>query len=171
MKKRISWGGAARFSTAAALLALPMLAFAVEPTDLDGMKTANGKIVAEYLQMFWNDGKLNEAKKKYYSPKMIEHGWLGMSSPPAGAAGADMPPPELPPGAAPVHADIKKVMVQGDLVFVHMHVTGGAGGEPGKPAPRNGELMWVLYRVKDGKIVEHWDTHNPIPDDQVGKQW
>lgn len=169
MKKLISLGGGARWGITAVVLALPMLAFAVEPTDLDGAKTANGKIVIEYLQMC-NDGKFGEAAKKYFSPKAIDHGNLGMyalpprPAPPAGG-------PVLPPGFAPPHSDVKKLIVQGDLVFAHIHVTGGEGAGPGVPPPRNGELMWDLYRVKDGKIVEHWNTHNEIPDEQVGKQW
>lgn len=43
--KRISLRAGARLGIAAAILAFPMLTSAVEPTDLDGMKTANGKIV------------------------------------------------------------------------------------------------------------------------------
>jgi len=69
----------------------------------------------------------------------------------------------MPPGGGTCpNAEMIKMVVQGDLVFVQAH------GLQSKP---NGDLLWILYRVKDGKITEHWDTHNEIPDSQVGKQW
>ncbi len=159
---------------------------AVEPTDMDGVKTANGKLIKEYFDMRFGQCKTTEADKKYYHAQAIEHGWLGNGGGVPGAGGgapppgAGMPPPAAaaggpPPGGgmAPAGgmapggkcepiATMLKLMVQGDLVFVQAH------GHQSKP---NGDLLWVLYRIKDGKIYEHWDTHNEIPNGQVGKQW
>lgn len=143
--------------TAAAAF-VSMAAFAGEATDMDGIKTANGKLAVEYLTMKFNDGKMQQADKLYAS-HMIEHGYLGMAQERPGGA----PPPEVRGTPMKMSMDVKKVIVQGDLVFVQAH---GMRGNTG-----NGDLMWILYRIKDGQIVEHWDTHNPIPDNQVGKQW
>jgi predicted SnoaL-like aldol condensation-catalyzing enzyme len=41
------------------------------------------------------------------------------------------------------------VLAQGDLVFVQ----GMAKHDP----TSTGNQVWMLFRVKDGKIVEHWD--------------
>jgi predicted SnoaL-like aldol condensation-catalyzing enzyme len=135
-------------------------ATASETSDMDGDKTPNGKLAVEYLLLRFNQGKMAEADKRYTSPGMIEHGYLGMM---ANANTAPAPPPEAR-GPLKMTMDVKKVLVQGDLVFIQAHGTRG-------DTPGNGDLMWILYRVKDGKVVEHWDTHNPIPDSQVGKQW
>lgn len=53
--------------------------------------------------------------------------------------------------------EIKRVMTDGDLVilFVHMHI-------PGSDWP--GEAIMEMMRVKDGKIVEHWDVQQAIPE-------
>ena len=154
-------------------LCIATAALSTEPSDMDGAKTPNGKIAVDYINMRFNQNKMAEADKKYASPNMIEHGYLGMMGNAAGgaASGPGGPPPAgaptagAPPGSAPAGGEamsIKKVIVQGDLVFVQAH------GHQSKP---NGDLLWILYRIKDGKVVEHWDTHNEIPDSQVGKQW
>lgn len=158
---------------------------AAEPTDMDGAKTPAGKVVMQYLEYSWSKNKKPEAAKKLEHPKMIEHGYLGSmpnSGGPQGAPGGAPqggPPPQGAPAGAPPGGQQAggppgggdggstitpvKVIAQGDLVFVQGH---GMRGKTG-----NGDLMWILYRVKDGKIIEHWDTHNEIPDNQVGKQW
>jgi len=152
------------------LMGMPL--YAAEPTDMDGANTPAGKVVAKYMELNWGKNKDLEAAKKLVSPDMIDHGYLGMfegdgqgagpqGMPPEGAAPEGPPPGEGGPGG-PVIEPVK-IIAQGDLVFVLGHGSMGDGG--------NGDLNWILYRVKDGLIVEHWDTHNSIPDSQVGKQW
>lgn len=144
------------------LMSVALTLFASEPSDMDGAKTPSGKVVVGYLAVQWGQHKDPDAAKKLVSPNLIEHGYLG-------AAGAG-PAPNAPPtpaaeggGSGGPIIEIKKVLVQGDLVFVQ-----GLGK---RSEQDSGDLMWILYRVKDGKIVEHWDTHNPIPKDQKDKQW
>lgn len=55
----------------------------------------------------------------------------------------------------PIDADVKRIIAQGDLVFAHVHyVTFNQAGVD-------------IFRFKDGKIVEHWDVLQLIPDDPV----
>lgn len=55
----------------------------------------------------------------------------------------------------PVEANVKRVVTQGDLAFVHVHyATFNQAGVD-------------IFRFKDGKIVEHWDVLQLIPDDPV----
>jgi predicted SnoaL-like aldol condensation-catalyzing enzyme len=50
---------------------------------------------------------------------------------------------------------IKRVFVDGDFVIVHVHVT----PEPGTP----GLAVVDIFRLEQGKIVEHWDVIQPVP--------
>jgi predicted SnoaL-like aldol condensation-catalyzing enzyme len=157
-------------------------AMAAKPTDMDGAKTANGKVVVNFIETLFNQHKGEEAFDKYVSRNYLDHGYLGVGPGPAAAASEGMSAASPPPQNAQksdfergregearmvanskIHIDIKKVIAQGDLVFVQGHGTNGQSP--------NGDLMWVLYRVENGKITEHWDTHNEIPNNQVDKQW
>lgn len=51
--------------------------------------------------------------------------------------------------------DIKRVIAEGDLVAVHGHYTGAPG--------QRGQAILDLFRVRDGKIVEHWDVIQDVP--------
>jgi len=52
-----------------------------------------------------------------------------------------------------LHVD--HLIAEGDLVVVHQHIE-----EPGKPT-----LVFMdLFRVRDGRIVEHWDVIQPVPE-------
>lgn len=175
-------------SVAALLLMSGLIASSVlasQPTDLDGAKTPNGKVVVGYIETLFNQHKGVEAYDKYVSrDAYVSHGYLGaMGTPPPQAAGSAAPPAQpafaqdgksnfermreaeaRETAANPqMRMELKKVIVQGDLVFVQAHAWNGQ--------TQNGDLMWILFRVKDGKITEDWDTHNPIPDDQVNKQF
>lgn len=51
---------------------------------------------------------------------------------------------------------IKRVFVEGDMVAVHVRSFDGP--------TRNGEAGVDIFRLEGGKIVEHWDVIQPIPD-------
>ncbi|MEV4664805.1 nuclear transport factor 2 family protein [Micromonospora echinofusca] len=52
---------------------------------------------------------------------------------------------------------VKHVLADGDLVAVHHHMT--LPGDDGA-----GLAVVDLWRLKDGRIVEHWDVEQPVPD-------
>jgi predicted SnoaL-like aldol condensation-catalyzing enzyme len=52
--------------------------------------------------------------------------------------------------------EIKRVFIEGDMVAVHGRSFDG-------PTP-NGEAGVGIFRLEAGKIVEHWDVIQPIPD-------
>jgi predicted SnoaL-like aldol condensation-catalyzing enzyme len=58
--------------------------------------------------------------------------------------------------APDLRADIKRVLAEGDLVVIHNHITAGAGD--------CGLAGFDLFRLRDGKIVEHWDARQPVPE-------
>ncbi|WP_030439797.1 nuclear transport factor 2 family protein [Actinoplanes subtropicus] len=50
----------------------------------------------------------------------------------------------------------KRVIAEGDLVVVHSHAV-TAPGEPG-------QAFMDLFRVRNGKVVEHWDVIQAVPE-------
>jgi len=52
--------------------------------------------------------------------------------------------------------EVKRVLAEGDYVMLHLHGMGG-------PNP-HGESVVDIFRVEDGKVVEHWDIIQPIPE-------
>ncbi|MET0281560.1 MAG: nuclear transport factor 2 family protein [Steroidobacteraceae bacterium] len=52
--------------------------------------------------------------------------------------------------------ELKRVIAEGDFVMLHLHGMGG-------PNP-HGESVVDIFRVADGKVVEHWDIIQPIPE-------
>ncbi|WP_414158130.1 nuclear transport factor 2 family protein [Pseudomonas sp. BNK-45] len=53
-------------------------------------------------------------------------------------------------------SEIKRLFVDGDFVIVHVRNT---GREPGVV-----KSIIDIYRLEQGKIVEHWDTSQVLPD-------
>ena len=52
--------------------------------------------------------------------------------------------------------DIKRVLAAGDLVVLHVHSTRG-DGTPGR-------AIVDIFRLENGKVVEHWDVIQDIPE-------
>jgi predicted SnoaL-like aldol condensation-catalyzing enzyme len=58
--------------------------------------------------------------------------------------------------APAARAEIVRVVAEGDLVVIHNHITSGPGDR--------GLAGFDLFRLRDGKIVEHWDARQPVPE-------
>jgi predicted SnoaL-like aldol condensation-catalyzing enzyme len=54
------------------------------------------------------------------------------------------------------HGEIRKIVAEGDLVVLHVHSTRG-DGTPGR-------AIVDIFRVEQGKVVEHWDVIQNIPE-------
>jgi predicted SnoaL-like aldol condensation-catalyzing enzyme len=51
---------------------------------------------------------------------------------------------------------VKRVVAEGDLVVLHSHLTLAPG--------ETGLALADFFRIKDGKVVEHWDVVQSVPD-------
>ena len=54
--------------------------------------------------------------------------------------------------------EIQRILVDGDLAMVHVKASG-----PGRPDAAVADI----YRFDAGRIVEHWDVLQPMPEDPV----
>jgi len=53
-------------------------------------------------------------------------------------------------------SEIKRIFADGDYVIVHVH----AVREPGT----RGNAIVDIFRLENGKVIEHWDVIQPIPE-------
>ena len=128
------------------LAAAPLFAHAA-----DALGEANKKIVLDFYEAALI--KLDvDAAVKFLGPRYIQHN-------PNAADGVDGLRgflkflKEKSPQRV---ASIKRVIADGDLVVLHIH---------SKPSPdERGSAIMDIFRVENGKIVEHWDVIQPVPD-------
>lgn len=141
--------------TALASIALIISNFALAgpatATDMDPLET-NKKLVTDFYQKVLFNGNA-DAIDDYIGDIYIQHN-------PYVADGKDALKkliktfPKKKAGDAPT-GKIVRVIAEGDLVVLHVHNFAW-------PQPNGGAIV-DIFRVKDGKIVEHWDVMQAIP--------
>ncbi|WP_433431849.1 nuclear transport factor 2 family protein [Nonomuraea sp. CA-141351] len=60
-----------------------------------------------------------------------------------------------------LHAKIHKIFAEGDYVVAHVHGVRVPG--------QRGTAIVDIFKLEDGKIVEHWDVMQPIPKDALNE--
>ena len=112
----------------------------------------NKQTVTAFFTTAFNDKQPAEAVAKYLGPQYIQHN-------PQAADGAEAFIQFVGGFVAQfpqLSVDIKRVVAEGDLVVTHSLI---------KVSPEDrGTAAMDIFRLKDGKIVEHWDVLQPIPE-------
>ena len=131
-----------------------LLAIAATPAfAADAPKTCTTRDVADgFIPLFYEQGKVREAYETWVAADYKQHN-------PNATDGRDAAIAFLEPfyQRNPTHRmTVKRVLVDGDLFAVHLH--GQAG-----PDDRGAAAVDIL-RVKDCKIVEHWDVTQAVPE-------
>src|SRR5574342_757528 len=118
---------------------------------------ANKRIVGEWNDLAINQRKPEEAVAKYLGPHYRQH------NPGAG----DGPEPfiatvkRLAQTFPELRMEPKRIIAEGDLVVLHSHLIL-------KPGDR-GTAVVDIFRLESGKIVEHWDVVQEVPEASANK--
>jgi predicted SnoaL-like aldol condensation-catalyzing enzyme len=111
----------------------------------------NKKVVLEFYQKGLND-KDGEAAAKHFGSRYIQHNPLAADGVEGFKAFVKFLKEKFPNS----RSEIKRVFADGNFVILHVHSV----REPGT----RGAAIVDIFRLEDGKIVEHWDVIQPIPD-------
>ena len=122
-----------------------------EATEESPAEQANKKTVVAFYNAAIND-KDFEAASAYLGDKYIQHNPLAADGPEGLKAFIDW----AKVNAAGFKVEFKRVLADGDFVVVHAHATNG-------PDDRGSAVM-DIFRLENGKVVEHWDVIQPIPE-------
>lgn len=135
---------------AARIAALAAMALALVSARAPLSLTERNRVaVTDFARLFYAERDVRTAFERYVAPGYIQHN-PGI---PDGreAAIAMLEPKFSAPGAS---FSVKRILVDGELAMIHLH---------GRPSPDNpGGAVADIYRLKDGRIVEHWDVLQPI---------
>ena len=129
-------------AAAAVLVSFPVLA-----ADLE----ANKKIVIDFYEKGLNQ-KDYEAAARHFGPRYIQHNPNAADGPEGFKKLVEFLKEKFPNSKS----EIKRVIAEGDLVMLHVHSV----REPGQ----RGRAIVDIFRVENGKIVEHWDVVQDIPE-------
>jgi predicted SnoaL-like aldol condensation-catalyzing enzyme len=137
--------GAFIFFCAAVSLVLAPAAHATAPSRQE----LNKKIVREFYDLAINK-KDFDAASKYLGPEYIQHNQRAAD----GAEGLKNFIQFLRTKFPDAHSEIKRIFADGDYVILHVHAVRIPG--------TRGAAVVDIFRLQDGKIVEHWDVHEDI---------
>jgi predicted SnoaL-like aldol condensation-catalyzing enzyme len=112
---------------------------------------ANKKAVLEFYDKALNQ-KDFDAAAKYFGPRYIQHN----PGAPDGIEGFKVFITMRKEKFPNAKSEIKRAFADGDYVILHVH----AVREPGE----RGNAIVDIFRLENGKIVEHWDVVQPIPE-------
>lgn len=112
---------------------------------------ANKKNVVEFYEKALNQ-KDFEAASRYLGPRYTQHNPVAADGPEGLKAFIQFLRDKFPNS----RSEIKRVFADGDYVIVHVH----AIREPGT----RGRAIIDIFKLEKGKIVEHWDVAQDIPE-------
>jgi len=130
--------------------ALATLAPAAHAADAQQME-ANKKAVLEFYDLAINK-KDFDAASKFIGSRYTQHNPRAADGPEGLRAFLAFLREKFPD----YHSDIKRVFADGDYVIVHVHNVPTPGSR--------GTAIIDIFKLEDGKVVEHWDVRQDIPE-------
>lgn len=112
----------------------------------------NKKLACDFLELAFNEKRLDEAIERYLAPTYTQHNPLAPDGPEGlrafgGGLLAQFPDFRL---------EIKRVIAEGDLVAVHAFFRTAADDRGGVGVD--------IFRIEGGRLAEHWDVGQAIPE-------
>jgi predicted SnoaL-like aldol condensation-catalyzing enzyme len=112
----------------------------------------NKQVVRSFYEESFNGGDPEGAVERYVGDRYIQHNPQASDGPGAFVGFVKWYRAQFPQ----LHVDIKRMIAEGDLVMTHSLITTS-------PDDR-GSAAADIFRIEDGKVVEHWDVVQPIPE-------
>ena len=112
---------------------------------------SNKQAVLEFYDLIINK-KDFDAARPYLGTSYRQHNPLVGDGPEGLAAFVEFLRTEHPQA----HSVVKRVFAEGDHVILHVHSM--------RPPHPRGRAIIEIFRLEEGKIVEHWDTIQEIPE-------
>ncbi len=152
MKLKLASRASSYLAHAAMILAMSVTVSAAKDQPVGPKASeANRKLVIEFYDAFFNKHEMAAAEKflaegyKQHNP-MVPDGRKAVTDFFAGFFKSN-------PDA---RAKIVRTAVEGDIVWLHVHATSNKDDR--------GQAVIDIFRVQDGKIVEHWDVVQDVPE-------
>jgi len=133
------------------LFALAALLLAATPAFAGPEQEANKETVIAFYEAGINQKDFAKASQ-YFGPRYTQHNPNAADGPEGFHRFIDFLREKFPQS----HSDIKQAFADGDYVILHVH----AVREPGT----RGNAIVDIFKLEHGKIVEHWDVIQPIPE-------
>lgn len=114
-------------------------------------------VASSFMDEFYNKKNVKTAFETWVDPGYIQHN-------PTAATGRDATLAVLLPFfAANPHMSysIKRIIADGDLVAIHTHAR--------LTETDRGMAIVDILRIKDCKVVEHWDVMQPVPENPANE--
>ncbi|MGB6543517.1 MAG: nuclear transport factor 2 family protein [Xanthobacteraceae bacterium] len=136
-----------RLILAAAVIAFAPAAFAADAKQME----ENKKAVTAFYDAAINQ-KDFDAAAKFIGPRYVQHNPRAADGPEGLKAFLGVLREKFPD----YHSEIKRVFADGDYVILHVHNVPMPGAR--------GAAIVDIFKLEGGKIVEHWDVRQEIPE-------
>lgn len=114
----------------------------------------NREAFERFVEIFYTQKRVREAFEYLVADTYCQHNPTIRDGP---AAAIEALTPKFD-GSPDARFDVQRILVDGDLAMVHVRASG-----PGRPDAAVADI----YRFEAGRIVEHWDVLQPVPERPV----
>lgn len=125
---------------------------AAAPAAAHVSKNPKAQKAIAFLDMVFNQKKVKEGFDKYVGDKYIQHNPIAADGKQAAVEVLGKALQALPGWTY----EIKHAYVDGNYAIIHSHVK--------MKADDRGMAVVDIFRFEKGKVVEHWDVVQPIPE-------
>jgi predicted SnoaL-like aldol condensation-catalyzing enzyme len=115
--------------------------------------SSNRAIIEDFARLFYTERDVAAAFEAHVAADYIQHNPNILDGP---QAAVDALRDKFTAEGA--RFEILRILVDGDHALIHIRAT-----RPGAPAASVADI----YRLEDGKVVEHWDVLQSVPADAV----